>query len=115
MPNLVLVRLKRASQGYALALRERAAVVWGIIGILCMVFFAKVRISSFSTVDGCFNLNLSGWGEGASEGSAFALRERVGVVWGIIGILCMFFFAKVRISSFSTLDGRLKLNLSGWG
>jgi hypothetical protein len=42
---------------------------------------------------------------GVSEGSAFALRERVAAVWGIIGILFMVFFAEVRISSFSTLDG----------
>jgi hypothetical protein len=50
------------NQGKSLVLRERAAVVWGIIGILFMGFFAKVRITSFSTVDGWPNMNLSGWG-----------------------------------------------------
>ncbi len=51
-----------SSQGCALALRERVVVVRLIIGILFMVLFAKARITSFSTVEGCLNLYLSRWG-----------------------------------------------------
>ena len=69
-------------------------VVRGIISNLFMGFFVLVRITSFSTVDGWINLYLSQFGEGASQGCALALRERVVVVWGIISILCKVFLVE---------------------
>ena len=56
-----------AIEGRAFALRERAAVVWGNIGILFMGFFAKVIITSFSTVGGNGNLYLSQYGGGVRD------------------------------------------------
>ena len=50
--------LMGASQGAALALRERVVVVRGIISILCKVYLVMVRISSFSTMRRCLYLNL---------------------------------------------------------
>jgi len=58
MVKLELVYLlEGASQGEALALRERVVVVRVIIRIFCKVSLVLVIISSFSTMRGCINLN----------------------------------------------------------